>query len=99
MSYLSCIGCIFTCTVGHGLVGVDALVQLLAAEEVLQQLLDLGDTRGAAHQHDVVDLRLVHLSVTQRLLHRLQRAAEKVGVQLLKTGAGDGGVEIDALVQ
>ena len=30
-------------TVGHSLVRVDGLVQLLAVEEVLQQLLDLGN--------------------------------------------------------
>ena len=40
--------------VGNGLIGVDALAQLLAVEEVLQELLDLGDTGGAAHQDDFV---------------------------------------------
>ena len=47
--------------VGHGLVGVDALVRLLAVEEVLDQLLHLGDASGSADQHDLVDLPLVHL--------------------------------------
>ena len=40
----------------HDLVGVDALVGLLA-EELLHQLLDLRDAGRAADQHDLVDLR------------------------------------------
>lgn len=32
-----------TCTIGHSLIGVDALVQITAIEEILQQLLNLGD--------------------------------------------------------
>ena len=53
--------------VSHGLVGVDALAQLLAVKEVGQQLLHLGDARAAADQHNVVHSGLVHLSVTQHL--------------------------------
>lgn len=33
-----------TCTVGHSLIGVDALVEITAIEEILQQLLNLGDS-------------------------------------------------------
>ncbi|CAO2609106.1 NAD-specific glutamate dehydrogenase [Lemmus lemmus] len=83
--------------VGHRLVRVDALVQVAPVEEVLQQLLHLGDARRAAHQHQVVDLRLVQLGVAQGLLHGLQRAAEQVRAQLLKARPRDGRVEVDAL--
>mmetsp|Transcript_49190 Transcript_49190/g.72130 ORF Transcript_49190/g.72130 Transcript_49190/m.72130 type:complete len:112 (-) Transcript_49190:1090-1425(-) len=41
---------------GHSLIRVDTLVELLAIKELLEQLLDLGDTRGATHQHHLVDL-------------------------------------------
>ena len=41
---------------GHHLVGVDALVRLLA-EDLLHQLLDLRDAGRAADQHHLVDLR------------------------------------------
>ncbi|KAI8422733.1 hypothetical protein MSG28_006492 [Choristoneura fumiferana] len=85
--------------VRDGLVRVDGLVELLAVEEVLQQLLHLGDARGAADQHDVVHLRLVHLGVAQGLLHGLHGGAEQVGVQLLEASAGDRRVEVDALKQ
>lgn len=54
---------------------------------------------GAAHQHDLLDLTLVQLGIAQSLLHRLQGPAEKVGVELLEAGAGDGRVEIHALVE
>ena len=42
-------------TVGNGLVRVDGLVQLLAIEVVLEELLDLWNTSGATNQNDLVD--------------------------------------------
>ena len=42
---------------------------------------------------------LVHLGVPQALLHRLHALAEQVHVELLKAGARDAGVEVDALEQ
>eukprot|EP00850_Spirogloea_muscicola_P008182 SM000043S15810 [mRNA] locus=s43:262059:264126:- [translate_table: standard] len=57
--------------VGNGLVWVDALAQLLAVEGVLQELLDLGDARRPANEHDVVNVTPAHLGVTQALLYRL----------------------------
>uniref|UniRef100_A0AAG5CQB1 Uncharacterized protein n=1 Tax=Anopheles atroparvus TaxID=41427 RepID=A0AAG5CQB1_ANOAO len=86
-------------TVCDGLVRVDRLVQLLAVEEVLQQLLHLRDTGRSTDQHDVVDAGLVHLGVAQRLLYRLHRRAEEIGVQLLETGARDRGVVVGTLEQ
>jgi hypothetical protein len=83
--------------VGHRLVRIDRLVQLFAVEEVLEQLLDLGNPSAAAHQHNLVDGGLVQLRVAQRLLHRLQRPLEEVGAQLFEARARDGGVEVDAL--
>ena len=41
--------------IGNGLIGIDGLVQLLAVEVVLEELLDLGDTGGATDQDDLVD--------------------------------------------
>merc|ERR1711976_366329 len=78
---------------------VDGLVELLAVEEVLQKLLDLGDPGGATDEDDVVDGALVHLSVPHGLLHGLKSALEEVRAELLKPGPGDGGVEIDSLEQ
>ena len=37
--------------IGDGLIGVDGLAQLLSVEEVLEQLLHLGDAGGAADLH------------------------------------------------
>ncbi|KAI8425983.1 hypothetical protein MSG28_004967 [Choristoneura fumiferana] len=85
--------------VGHRLVGVDGQVELLAAEEVPQHGLDLGDARGAADEHHVVHLALVQLGVAQRLLHGLQRAAEQVRAELLEARARHARVEVDALEQ
>lgn len=86
-------------TVGDSLIRVDGLVELLAVEEVLQQLLDLGDTSGASDKDNVVDLGLVHLGVAQRLFDGLKGRPEQISAQLLKTRPGDGGVEVNAFVQ
>ncbi|GJN31061.1 hypothetical protein PR202_gb19415 [Eleusine coracana subsp. coracana] len=85
--------------VRHGLVRVDALAELLAVEEVLEELLHFGDPGGPAHQHDVLDRRLVQLGVAEALLHGLHALPEQVHVQLLEPGPGDGRVKVDPLVQ
>lgn len=41
--------------VRHGLVGVDGAPRLLVLEQLAQQGLHLGDARGAADQHHLVD--------------------------------------------
>ena len=52
-------------TVGDSLVGVDALLELLAAEEVGQKLLDLGDTGRATNEDNLVNLALVDARILQ----------------------------------
>ena len=88
-----------TSSIGHSFIGIDTLVEFLSIEVVLEQLLDLGDTSGATDQHNVMDLSFIHLGVTKRLLHRVQRATEEVSVELLKASPGDGGVEVNSLIQ
>ena len=52
-------------TIGDGLIGVDGLVELLAVEVVLEELLDLGDTGGTTDQDDLVNtLKLNYLLFT-----------------------------------
>lgn len=81
-------------TVGNGLIGVDALLELLAIEEVGQELLDTGDTGGTTDKDDLIDLGLLDTRVLQDLLDRVKGAGEGLGVQVLETGTGDGGVEV-----
>ena len=83
-------------TVGNGLIGVDGLVGILV-EEVGDELLDLGDTGGTTDENDLVDGGLVDLSVTEDTLNGLHGATEEVLAELLETGTGDGGVEVDTL--
>ena len=84
-------------TVGNSLIGVDALLELLAVEEVAEELLDLGDTGGTTDKDDLVNLRLVDAGVLEDLLDRLEGAVEGLGVQVLETGTGDVGVEVLAV--
>uniref|UniRef100_A0A7C8YMH2 Uncharacterized protein n=1 Tax=Opuntia streptacantha TaxID=393608 RepID=A0A7C8YMH2_OPUST len=44
-----------------------------------------------------MDSALVHLGISQTLLHRLHTLPKQVHVQLLKTGTGDGSIEINSL--
>jgi hypothetical protein len=59
--------------VRDSLVRVDALVGLLAVEEALDELLDLGDTRRAADQDNLVNVALLQVRVLKDLLDRLKR--------------------------
>eukprot|EP00094_Tigriopus_californicus_P011891 TCALIF_11486-PA protein Name:"Similar to YAL004W Putative uncharacterized protein YAL004W (Saccharomyces cerevisiae (strain ATCC 204508 / S288c))" AED:0.44 eAED:0.44 QI:0/0/0/0.4/1/1/5/0/281 len=74
-------------TIGYSFIWIDALVQLSAIEEVLQQLLNLGNPRGSTHQNDIMDGGLVHFGISQGFLHRLQSASEKVGTELFKSSS------------
>lgn len=90
---------VLTCTVGNSLVGVDALVEVTTIEEILQQLLNLGDACGATHQNNVMDLGLIHFGIPQGLLDRVKGSTKQVSIKLFKTSSGDGSVEIGSFVE
>lgn len=50
----------------------------LSIEEFLDELLDLGDSRGTSDQHDFVNLGLGEIGIFHNLLYRLHRRAEQV---------------------
>ena len=77
------------------LVGVDALVGLLAAEQLLDQLGDRRHPGGAADEHDVVDLADVDAAVLEHRLERRLGAVEQVGGQLLELRAGQLLLEVE----
>ena len=72
----------------HSLVRVDAGVGLLAIEHLLHQLSDFGDSGGASHQNDFVDLVLLQSRVFQSQVHRVHGVLEQISVQLLEFGSG-----------
>ena len=81
-------------TVGDSLIGVDALLELLAVEEVAEELLDLGDTGGTTNKDDLVNLALVERGILENLGNGLKSAGESLLVQVLETSTGDVGVEV-----
>jgi hypothetical protein len=81
-------------TVGNGLIGVDALLELLAVEVVAEELLDLRDTGGTTNKDDLVNLVLADAGVLENLGNGVQSASEGLLVQVLETSTGDVGVEV-----
>ena len=63
------------------LVRVDAAAERLAVEEVGEQLADLGDACGAAHEHHLVHLALLEARVLEHALD-LVRVRVRVRVSL-----------------
>jgi len=84
-------------TIGNGFVGVDALVGLLAVEEVGNKLDDTGDTSGTTDQDDFMDVRFVDLGVTKDFLNRIKGTTEEILAKFLETGTSERGVEVDTL--
>merc|ERR1712212_545504 len=76
-------------TIGNSFIGIDRFVQFLAIEEILEELLDLGDPGGATNQNDLLDLALVQFSITQGLLNGVQGTSEEVGAHFFKPSPGD----------
>jgi hypothetical protein len=84
-------------TVGNGLIGVDALLELLAVEELGQKLLDTGDTGGTTDEDNLVNGLLVDRSILEDLGNRLNSAVEGLGVELFETSTGDGDAVVMAI--
>ncbi len=63
-------------TVSDSLVRVDTSGWLLATEELLNELLNFGNTSGTSDEHDLVDVLLAHVSIFKNLLHGLHGASE-----------------------
>ena len=83
-------------TIGNSLIRVDALVGLLAVEEVGNFFDKKANTSGTTDQDNFKDVRLVDL-VTEALLHRFKATPEEILADLFETGTSEGSVEIDNL--
>ena len=70
-------GSVYGSATGNSFVRVDALVGLLAVEEVGNKFDDTG-YGGTADQNDVMDMRLVDLRVAEDLLNRMKSVLEKI---------------------
>ena len=81
-------------TDGDGLVRVDTLGRL-AAKDRLDGLDDLGHTRHATNEDDLLDLGGLHAGVGERLLARLYRLLDQGADELLELLTGE--LEVDVL--
>ena len=54
-------------SVGNGLIGVDSTRGLLSVEELLDELLNLGDSSGSSDENDLVNVLLLEVSVLENL--------------------------------
>jgi len=83
--------------IGDGLIWVNTTVRLLSIEEILNELLHLGNTSGATDENDLIDVCLLHTGVVENLLNGLQSLLEEVIAKLFEAGTGDGLGEVDSV--
>ena len=74
---------------GDDLVRVDALVGVLAAGQLLDELGDGRHAGGATDENDVVDLGELDARVLDDVVERRLAALQQVGGELLELGAGE----------
>lgn len=67
--------------------------------EMQWKMYYLWNTSRTSDQYDIVDLRLVHLGVSDGFFDGLHGGPEQIGVQFFESGPGDRRVEIDTLEQ
>jgi len=84
-------------TVGNGFIGVNTSVGLLSVEHVLNKLLNLGNTGRSTNENDLIDFRFLETRVIENLLDGLEGLLEKIIAEFLKTGTGEGLLEIDTV--
>ncbi|GER39171.1 Nad-specific glutamate dehydrogenase [Striga asiatica] len=92
-------GCLHGGTVRNSLIRVNAPAQLLSLENKLQHLLNLGNPARASNQNDIMDGSLLHPSISQAALYRVDAFFEQVHVEILEFSAGNARVEVNSLVQ
>jgi hypothetical protein len=82
-------------TIGNSLIRGDALVGLLAIEEVGHKFDDARNTCGTANQDDFMDVQFVNFGIAEDLLDRVESTTEEILAQLFETSTSEGGVEVD----
>jgi len=86
-------------TISNSLVGVDALVGLLAIEEVGYEFDNTGNTSRATNKNNLMHLTLVDLGVMEDLLDGFESTTEEILAELLETSTSERGVEINTLIE
>jgi len=84
-------------TVSDSFVGVNSSVGFFTVEEILHELLDLGDTGGSTNKYDFVDFRLLHGGVIKNLLDRGDSLLEKIGTKLFESGSSESLLKINSV--
>jgi hypothetical protein len=86
-------------TVSDGLIRVDTLGGFLATEEVLEELLNLGDTSGTTDENDLINIFLLNTGILDNLLDGLHGLPEELHVEFFELGTGKGLREVVAVLE
>mmetsp|Transcript_63863 Transcript_63863/g.73238 ORF Transcript_63863/g.73238 Transcript_63863/m.73238 type:complete len:178 (-) Transcript_63863:964-1497(-) len=86
-------------TIGNGFIRVNTSVGFLSVEEVLDQLLDLGDSGGTTNKNNFVDISLLHVVFLEDLVDGTQGLLEQIVVQIFELGSGKSLGEIKTVNQ
>jgi len=84
-------------TIGHSLIRIDTLVGFLSIEELLNHVLDLGDTGRTTNQDDFVNHGLRETGILENLLQGGNTLLEDGHTEFLELGSSDDGVEVVTL--
>ena len=76
---------------------VDAIVGLLAIEEVGNKFDNTRNTSGTTDQDDFKHVQLVNRRVMKHLLNRFKGTSEEILAELFETSTSKGSVEINSL--
>jgi hypothetical protein len=84
-------------SISNSLIRVDESVRLLTIEVLLKHLLDLRDTGGSSNKYNVINFRRLFLGVLEGFLDWGQGLLEKISIQLLEFGSGEGLFKVKVL--
>mmetsp|Transcript_28250 Transcript_28250/g.45750 ORF Transcript_28250/g.45750 Transcript_28250/m.45750 type:complete len:176 (-) Transcript_28250:1052-1579(-) len=86
-------------TICNRLVGVHTSVGLLVIEEVLEKLLDFGNSSGSSHQYNLIHVCLLQTGITEYLLDRAKSFLEEISTELFESGTSEGLREVNTIVK
>ena len=83
-------------TIRYSLIRIYTVIKLLAIEIARKHITHLGDTRGATHHHDLIDLLLAHLGILEQRVQRRNTTLEEGLAKRLKLSTRQSDVKVVA---
>merc|ERR1719461_2334071 len=83
----------------HSLIGIDTLARIFSVKILFNHRLNSRNSRGTAHQNNLINVRFAHLGILQHFGHRLKTLTEVMHAQILETCSRNRRSKVNTIIQ